>query len=430
MFESTFQREATHRKERTKPPRKAMGTPVPLECDLERCSLESTRNHLDSVESSDSPPARDGVTQNGAEGNAGKEGDSHRLPPPRALCPSMRRGSAVGVSQWQAFPMVPIINLLASRPPRKELAAAPMAQRDAICQKGCTRRLLPLHPLGLTWGAAARLGGRNRQMCSGCPGRTSSPQGSPEAQSCHPVSSSGQGITSMSSLLPPPSPKDAKGQHHHFIQPTAMSLQRSGAPGTPGSLPNKLGSPPNLTPAAHPREGPITAAQEVLCALGTASHPPKEDSDAAGASVSAAAQGSFHAQWSRLHCPTNTHTWTTGHRPRGARRPSKFPFQVLLRQDSPRARTRPPAALETCAAPASLGPLAEAPAPGTHVLKAAPVLVAVGRTGRRCSATGRCPGNFRWGPRAPRALPGAGSGPGGSTTRRPPRAPRSLPSAG
>lgn len=183
----------------------------------------------------------------------------------------MRRGSGVGVSQWQAFPMVHIINLLPSHPPRKELAAAPTAQRDAICRKGCTRRLLPLHPLGLTWGAAARLGGRNRQqMCSGCPGITSSPQGSPEAQSCHPVSSSGQGTNSMSSLLPAPSPspKDAKGQHHHFIQPTAMSLQKSGAPGTPGSLTHKLGSPPNLTPAAHPRDGPITAAQEVLCGAG------------------------------------------------------------------------------------------------------------------------------------------------------------------
>lgn len=146
MFEITFQGEATHRKERTKAPSKAMGTPVPLECDLDRCSLESTRKHLDSLESSDSPPpARDGVTQNGAEGNPEKEGDSHRLPPPRALCPSMRRGSVLGVSQCKAFPMVPIIHLLPSHPPRKELAAAPMAQRVAICQKGCMYRA-PIAP--------------------------------------------------------------------------------------------------------------------------------------------------------------------------------------------------------------------------------------------------------------------------------------------
>lgn len=87
MFERTFQREATRGKERTKAPYKAMGTPVPLECDLERCSLESTRNHLDSVESSDSPPARDGVTQNGAEGNPVKEGDSHPSPTSQSPVP-------------------------------------------------------------------------------------------------------------------------------------------------------------------------------------------------------------------------------------------------------------------------------------------------------------------------------------------------------
>lgn len=97
MSESTFQREATHRKERTKPPRRAMSTPVPLECDLERCPSESTRNHLDSVESSASPPARAEVTQNGAEGSPGKEGGSHRLPPPRA-CAHHEKRLWVGVS--------------------------------------------------------------------------------------------------------------------------------------------------------------------------------------------------------------------------------------------------------------------------------------------------------------------------------------------
>lgn len=118
---------------------------------------------------------------------------------------------------------------------------------------------------GVYLGSSSQTWGRNRQqMCSGGPGITPSPQGSPEEQSCHPVSSSGQGTNSMSSLLPLPPPKDAEGQNHHFIQPTASSLPISGAPGTPGSLANRPGSAPNLTPAAHPREGPIVAAQEVL----------------------------------------------------------------------------------------------------------------------------------------------------------------------
>ena len=90
MFESPLQRKTAHsqlgavgnRTERGEGSEllKAMGAPVPPDWDLERCSLETTRKHLDSLESSDSPPASAGDTQNGVERNPVEEGDSYIAP--------------------------------------------------------------------------------------------------------------------------------------------------------------------------------------------------------------------------------------------------------------------------------------------------------------------------------------------------------------
>lgn len=73
----------------------AYDTPVPWERDLERCSLERRRHHLGSLESSNSPSARGGVTQKGAGGSPVKEGASPHLPPPGALGSPMSRSSGV-----------------------------------------------------------------------------------------------------------------------------------------------------------------------------------------------------------------------------------------------------------------------------------------------------------------------------------------------
>lgn len=66
VFESPFQRKEKlpwstrekgkrNREEKSQPPLKAMGAPVPPEWDLEKCSSESTRKHLDSLNFSNSP---------------------------------------------------------------------------------------------------------------------------------------------------------------------------------------------------------------------------------------------------------------------------------------------------------------------------------------------------------------------------------------
>lgn len=110
-FEIPFQREAapsqlegegkgTEKEERDVSPHSQLWVHLLL-CSgtwRDRCSLESTRKHLDSLASSDAPPARAGGTQNRSERNLVEE-VTHTSPTSKNPMPcNKNRGSRIWVS--------------------------------------------------------------------------------------------------------------------------------------------------------------------------------------------------------------------------------------------------------------------------------------------------------------------------------------------